>query len=197
MLLGEIITSGLADEYARRKAIKQQESAAARAARQQQVAYNRNEQKLSGLIKDGDVARDRLNGRFEFDVQGMFSDPAYQSELSQGLKQLENALAAGGLRRSSTGGKAVGRFLQNIIGSQTDRYFNRQLSTARHNSDNDRTLAGLGGNANAQLATGQRQLGTGLSRLLDATGDAQSQATLDRGLNAAQTFSSLFKHFQK
>lgn len=165
-----LLISGLTQEYSRRKAVQQQESAAAR-------------QELSGLISDGDAARERLGGRFEFDVQGMFNDPAYKSELAEGLKELENALAGGGIRRSSTGGKATSRFLQSILGAQTDRYFSRQLATAEHDRGNDRQLAGLGANAQTQLAAGQRGIGTGISRLID------------RGLNSAQTFSSIFEHF--
>ena len=140
---------------------------------------------------------DSLQRQFEFNPEGIFSDPAYRQQLEEGMGQLENTLGALGINQSSTGGRQVARYLNDLLAGQTQQSYQRQMGAFDANSANARALLGASSNASSQLASHAMQTGQSKAGVHDSLGDAIAQQKLNRGeakAGAVQSFGHAYDY---
>jgi hypothetical protein len=89
-------------------------------------------------------------GSFSFDPNNVQNNPAYQFQLQQGQKALQNSAAARGMLNSGATLKAMDNYSQGLASTSEQNLYNQALSTFNANQQGYQTLANLGANANSQ-----------------------------------------------
>lgn len=89
-------------------------------------------------------------GTFSFDPNDISKNPAYQFQLAQGNKAIQNSAALKGMLNSGSTLKSLDNYSQGLASTSEQNLYNQALSTYNVNQQGYQNLANLGQNANSQ-----------------------------------------------
>lgn len=149
--------------------------------------YNTNMQGLQPYQQAGTYGLTQLQnqaGTFSFDPNNVTNNPAYQFQLAQGEKAVQNSAAGRGMLMSGATMKAMDNYSQGLASTSEQALYNQALSTYNTNLGGYQTLANLGTNANSQGINAGANYGSQLTSLAGlGTNVAMGGAGLISGAN--------------
>ncbi len=119
----------------------------------QQQIYNQMTAGYAPYQQAGQVGLDKLQstaGTFAFDPNDVSKNPAYQFQLAQGTKAIQNSAALKGMLNSGSTLKSLDNYSQGLASTSEQNLYNQALSTYNTNPQGFQSLANLGQNANSQ-----------------------------------------------
>ena len=102
-------------------------------------------------------------GTFSFNPNDVTQNPAYQFQLAQGQKAIQNSAAGRGLLQSGATMKAMDQYSQGLASTSEQALYNQALSTYNTNLAGYQSLANMGSNANSQAINAGSAYGSQLT----------------------------------